>query len=69
MIVCNLCLIRDVPGSNLILFMETTETEVKDTSCRGSVGVPQIKNFPKTGGYRGLIKTISAVAYIIIKQA
>jgi hypothetical protein len=48
--------------------VETVETEVQDTSCRGSVGVPQIKNSPKTGGYRGLIKAISTFSYII-KQA
>ena len=44
--------------------METVEKEVQDTSCRGSGGVPQINNFPKTGGYRGLIKTISTLSYI-----
>jgi hypothetical protein len=41
---------------------ETAEKEVQDTSCRGSGGVPQLqKKSPKTGGYRGLIKTISVV--------
>jgi hypothetical protein len=38
----------------------TAEEEMQDTSCRGSGGVPQLKKSPKTGGYRGLIKTISA---------
>ena len=41
---------------------KTAEKEVQDTSCRGSGGVPQIKKSPKNGGYRGLIKTISAVS-------
>jgi len=42
------------------MFRETAEKEVQDTSCRGSGGAPQLKNSPKAGGYRGLIKTISA---------
>jgi hypothetical protein len=40
--------------------LETAEKEVQDTSCWGSGGVPQLKKSPKIGGYRGLIKTISA---------
>jgi hypothetical protein len=35
---------------------------VQDTSCRGLGGVPQLKKFPKIGGYRGLIESISAVS-------
>ena len=38
----------------------TTEKEVKDTSCRGSGGVPQLTKFPKIGGFRGLIESIPA---------
>jgi hypothetical protein len=40
--------------------LETAEKEVQDTSCRGSGGVPQLQKSPKIGGYRGLIKAISA---------
>jgi hypothetical protein len=43
-----------------IIETETAEKEVQDTSCRGSGGVPQLLNSPKPGGYRGLIKDISA---------
>ena len=45
--------------------LETDEKEVQDTSCRESGGVPQLKKSPKTGGYRGLIKTKSAFSYNI----
>jgi len=48
--------------------IETAEKEVQDTSCRGSRGVPQIYKSPTIGGYRGLIKTISAVSYYGILQ-
>jgi hypothetical protein len=41
-------------------YTETAEKDVQDTSCWGSGGVPQLQKSPKTGGYRGLIKTISA---------
>jgi len=42
--------------------METDETEVQDTSCRGAWGCPpSFKTSPKIGGYRGLIQSISAV--------
>jgi len=44
----------------IAIYRDTTEKEVQDTSCRGSGGVPQLQKSPKTGGYRGLIKTISA---------
>jgi hypothetical protein len=35
--------------------------EVQDSSCRWSGGVPQFSKSPKTGGYRGLTKTGSAL--------
>ena len=41
--------------------LEATEKEVQDTSCRGSGGVPQLKNIPQDWGIRGLIKTVSTV--------
>ena len=43
-------------------YYETAEKEAQDTSCRGSGGVPQLQKYPKTGAYRGLVKTISAVS-------
>jgi hypothetical protein len=46
-------------------YFETAETEVQDTSCRVSGGVPQLYKSPKTGGYRGLIEGISAVSFYI----
>ena len=42
------------------MLSENAEKEVQDTSCRWSGGVPQLKKSPKTGGFRGLIKAISA---------
>ena len=48
--------------SIFIQYIETAEKEVQDTSCRESGGVPQLKISPKTGGYRGLIETISVVS-------
>jgi len=46
------------------MLSETAEKEAHDISCRGSGGVPQLQKPPKTGGYRGLIKTISAFSII-----
>jgi hypothetical protein len=40
--------------------IETANKEVQDTSCRRSGGIPQLLKSPKIGGYRGLIKAISA---------
>jgi len=45
-------------------FKETAEKEVQDTFCRGSGGVPQLQKSPKTGGYRGLIESISAISLL-----
>jgi hypothetical protein len=50
----------------LLINKETAGKEVQDTSCRGSGGVPQFKKSPKIGGYRGLIKVISAVSIMKI---
>jgi restriction endonuclease S subunit len=36
--------------SDIRLLLETAEKEVQETSWRGSGGVPQIQNSPKTGG-------------------
>ena len=47
----------------MYLLYETAEKEVQDTSCRGSGSVPQLKQSPKIGGYRGLIDSISAFSY------
>ena len=41
---------------------------MQDTSCRGSGGAPQTQESPKTGGYRGLIKNISAFLNIIATE-
>jgi hypothetical protein len=41
--------------------IETAEKEVQDTSCWGSGSVPQLLKSPRIGGYRGLIKAISAI--------
>jgi len=51
--------IKNIQHINIIE-TETVEKEVQDTSCRWSGGVPQLLNSPKHGGYRGLIKAISA---------
>jgi hypothetical protein len=51
--------IKNIQHINIIE-TETVEKEVQDTSCRWSGGVPQLPNSPKLGGYRGLIKAISA---------
>ena len=45
----------------LVIFSENAEKEVQDTYYLGSGGVPQLIKSPKIGGYRGLIKAISAV--------
>jgi hypothetical protein len=50
-------------------YTEIAEKEVQDTSCRGSGGVPQLQKSHKTGGYRGLIKTISAFSLKRVKNA
>ena len=42
------------------MLSETAEKEVQDTSWWGYGGVPQLYKFPKIGGFRGLIKAISA---------
>ena len=41
---------------------ETADKELQDSTCRGSGGVPQLKKSPKTGGFRGLMETITAVS-------
>jgi hypothetical protein len=41
---------------------EAAEKELHDTSCRGTGGVSQLLKSPKIGGYRRLIKSISAVS-------
>jgi hypothetical protein len=51
---------RDKKEKSIALQYETAEKEAQDTSCWGSGGVPQLQESPKTGGYRGLIETISA---------
>ena len=49
---------RDEPlanrrGEDIAFIIEIAEKEVQDTSCRGSGGVPQLKNSPKIGGLGG----------------
>jgi len=48
------------PVMALLAYEGIAEKEVQDTSCRGSGGVPQIKQVPQDWGSRGLIETISA---------
>ena len=47
----------------IVAFTETAEKEVKDISCRGSGGIPQLYKSPKTGGLGGFIEIILTVSY------
>ena len=48
-------------------FLETAKKELQDISCRESGGVPQLLQSPKIGGYGGLIETISAIYFDIVR--
>jgi hypothetical protein len=47
-----------------LIFLETAEKDVQDTSCRGSGGVPQLNKIPKIGEFGG--ETISAGSLITL---
>jgi RHS repeat-associated protein len=50
--------------------LQTAEKEVQDTGMPGELGVsPSFKNPPKTGGYRGLIKTFSALSFGVCRNS
>jgi len=48
-------------AKQLVAPKQIAEKGVQGTPCWGSGGIPQLQNSPKNGGYRGLMKTFSAL--------